>query len=273
METITDKEFHELVQFVHRHYGINLSQKRSLVVSRLQPYLDKNDFPTLTAFLEHVATDRNGRAGSILINKLATNHTYFWREPKHFLFLKQHVFPWLAEKEAQGKDIRIWSAGCSSGEEAYTLAMAIDDFWGPEKWRWDTKILATDISSDVLERAQQAVYFNSQMEELPSVWYTKYFRKLDAERSKVVDQIRSEVVFRRLNLMNEVFPFKKQFHIIFCRNVMIYFDAPTKQRLIRRFYDNLQPGGFLFIGHSEGIDRRDCAFNLIAPAIYRKDAR
>lgn len=270
METITDKEFSELVRFIKQNYGINLTQKRSLVSGRLHNYILQSGFDSFSEYFQHVWSDRSGQAGATLLNKLTTNHTYFLREPQHFDFLERVALPYLAKAESKNKDLRIWSAGCSSGEEPYTLAMIIDAYFAAEKAAWNTKILATDISTAVLEKAKGGVYPNSQLDALPELWRKRYFHKLDAENSVLHDKIRNEVIFRRLNLMNEAFPFKKKFHLIFCRNVMIYFDAETKRNLINRFYDYTEPGGYLLIGHSESMNRSESKYEFVAPAIYRR---
>ncbi|MBP2645978.1 MAG: methyltransferase, CheR-type [Firmicutes bacterium] len=271
MEQITDQEFSELVQFIQRHYGINLSQKKCLVLGRLYNYIVQNGFESFSDYFQHIVNDGTGKAGTVLVNKLTTNHTYFFREPQHFEFLQQEALPYLSKNLSSAKDLRVWSAGCSTGEEPYTLAMTFDAFWGVERHFWDTKVLATDISTAALERAQKAIYPNSQLEALPTGWGAKYFCKMDEEHCIVKDAIRKEVIFRRFNLMNEAFPFKKKFHLIFCRNVMIYFDAVTKRNLINRFYDITEPGGYLFIGHSESVNRHESRYSFIAPAIYRKE--
>jgi chemotaxis protein methyltransferase CheR len=181
------------------------------------------------------------------------------------------ALPFFVKAAGGDRDLRVWSAGCSTGEEPYTLAMVIDSFLGPEKRLWDTKILATDISTAALEKASKAVYLDSQLETVPGGWRTRYFRKIDDEHSVLNESIRQEIIFRRFNLMNEAFPFRKKFHVIFCRNVMIYFEAETKRELLNRFYDQLEPGGYLFIGHSESVNRHESKFTFVAPAIYRKD--
>ncbi|WP_378955952.1 CheR family methyltransferase [Pelosinus sp. sgz500959] len=270
MEDITEREFRELVGFVKANYGINLLQKKVLVCGRLNNYIAQCGFHNFSEYFSHVKSDRTGKSGTILVNKLTTNHTYFLREPQHFEVLGQVVLPYLATVEAKKKDLRVWSAGCSTGEEPYTLAMLINSYFGAQKSGWDTKILATDISTDVLEKAQKAVYPSNQLDNLPAYWRAKYFHKIDSEYSVLREIIRQEVIFRRFNLMSETFPFKKKFHLIFCRNVMIYFDAETKEKLINRFYDHMESGGYLFIGHSESINRHESRYQFVAPAIYRK---
>ena len=151
------------------------------------------------------------------------------------------------------------------------MAMLIADFFGAQKVFWDTRILATDISQKVLEAAQRGIYPQDQLTQIPQHWRKNHFRELDAERSQVVEGIRNEVIFRSFNLMNPVYPFKKRFQVIFCRNVMIYFDAATRRELVRKFYDCTEPGGYLFIGHSESIRSEDTGYQYILPAVYRKD--
>jgi len=270
VEDLTEREFLGLVGFVKENYGINLSQKKILVCGRLSHYIVQSGFNSFSEYFSHVKSDRTGKAGVILVNKLTTNHTYFLREPQHFQILEQMILPYFAKMEAQNKDLRVWSAGCSTGEEPYTLAMLINSYFGATKCGWNTKILATDISTDVLEQGQKAMYPNSQLENIPERWRAQYFHKIDTESSVIKDIIRQEVIFRRFNLMTEIFPFKKKFHLIFCRNVMIYFDAKTKVDLIKRFYDHMEPGGYLFIGHSESINRHESEYQFVAPAVYRK---
>lgn len=271
MDTITDQEFTELVQFIKRSYGINLAHKRSLVLGRLSNYIAESGFASFSEYFRNIVSDGTGNSGTILVNKLTTNHTYFLREPDHFEFLEQVALPYLTRATAREKDLRVWSAGCSTGEEPYTLAMLIDSFLGAEKWQWDAKILATDISAAALEKAKKAVYDCNQLESLPQNWRMRYFRKIDTENSVLSEKIRNEVIFRRFNLMNQAFPFKKKFHLIFCRNVMIYFDDETKRELVNRFYEHTEPGGYLFIGHSESVNRHESKYQFVAPAIYRKE--
>jgi len=148
--------------------------------------------------------------------------------------------------------------------------MIIDDFLKNDKALWDAKILATDISSKVLAEAVNGVYSKDEVESLPSLWRLNYFQKLDNENYRINDNIKKEVIFRRFNLIEKVYPFKKKFHTIFCRNVMIYFRNDTKTDLIKKFYDIMEYGGYLFIGHTESINRNDTGFQYVMPGIYRK---
>ncbi|MGE5630371.1 MAG: CheR family methyltransferase [Caulobacteraceae bacterium] len=271
MITITDKEFKQLSKYINANYGINLKEeKRSLVMGRLFNVLVQNNFRNFTEYFNYVISDKTGKAIDALINKITTNHTYFMREADHFYYFKDKVLPYLAST-AKDKDLRIWSAGCSSGEEPYTLAMIIDEFFGKEKVWWDTKILATDISSEVLNTAEKGIYNDEEIATLPASWRLKYFKQLDAENSILVDKIRNEVIFRKFNLMEEIFPFRRKFHVIFCRNVMIYFDARTRRELVNKFYSLTEQGGYLFIGHSESLSREETKYKYVMPAVYRKE--
>lgn len=272
MLIITDKEFYKLSDFVKANYGINLSEKkRALVVGRLQNILIEKNFRSFSEYIDYVMKDISGEAVRILISKITTNHTYFMRESEHFQYFKTAALPYWHEQLKNSKDLRVWCAGCSSGEEPYTLAMIVADFFGNEKVLWDTKILATDISTKVLGEAKNGIYSNESLEAVPKMWRNMYFKNHDNVNSVVVDSIKNEVVFRIFNLMNTSLPFKKKFHVIFCRNVMIYFDSATKRDLVNRFYEYTEPGGYLFIGHSESLNREETKYKYVMPAVYRKE--
>lgn len=271
MLTITDKEFRQLADYIKLNYGIHLKEeKQSLITGRLHNVLIQKNFNNFTDYYRYVVSDKTGDAVINLIDKITTNHTFFMREADHFYFFRDVVLPFLAEN-VKSKDLRIWSAGCSSGEEPYTLAMIIDEYFGKGKMLWNSKILATDISSKVLGEASKGEYVNEDIAALPSSWKLNYFKKLDNEKSAIVDRIRNEIIFRRFNLIDQVFPFKKKFHVIFCRNVMIYFDTKTKLELINKFYDLTEYGGYLFVGHSESFNRGETRFRYVMPAVYRKE--
>lgn len=271
MHIIDDSEFYKLVDYMKQRYGIDLTYKKTLVCGRLSNELATQGFWNFSQYFDHVMSDPTGNAGITLVNKLTTNHTYFAREKEHFDFFRDKILPELVQKEAAGKDLRIWSAGCSSGEEPYTLAMVINAYFGANKESWDTKILATDISTAVLDKAQKAVYQNEQLASLPRNWRLQYFLPKTPESSIVKTQIQQEVIFRRFNLMSEIFPFKKKFHVIFCRNVMIYFDHHTRQQLIHKFFEHTESGGYLFVGLSESLDRDGIRYKYIMPSVYRKE--
>jgi chemotaxis protein methyltransferase CheR len=269
--TITKEEFGKLADYIKANYGIQLkAEKQALVTGRLQSVLAEHNFPDFSAYFNYVVMDKTGEAAVTLMNKITTNHTFFMREPEHFYYFRDTVLPFL-KNSVTSKDLRIWSAGCSSGEEPYTLAMIIDEFFGKEKMWWDAKVLATDISNKVLETAQKGIYSNTDLAPLPPSWRLNYFKKQDAMNSVVSDPIKNEVIYRRFNLMNQVFSFKKKFHVIFCRNVMIYFNEETKWELVNKFYDCTERGGYLFVGHAESLNRELTKYRFVMPAIYRKE--
>lgn len=270
MIQITNREFEKLAEYIKDNYGIHLkNEKQMLVMGRLQGLLIQNGFRSFSEYYDNLLHDDSGLAATAMINKITTNHTFFMREPEHFEFFRNEALPYFYTN-VRDRDLRIWSAGCSSGEEPYTLAMILDDFLGNEKNSWDSKILATDISSNVLETARNGIYTNERISTLPEHFRKQYLRKHDEKTSIMTEMIRNEIIFRKFNLMETHFPFRKKFHMIFCRNVMIYFDEKTKMELISKFYDYLEPGGYLFIGHSESINRGKSKFAYVKPALYRK---
>ncbi|MHC0038898.1 CheR family methyltransferase [Pseudoneobacillus sp. C159] len=270
MYTITNNEFRQMADYIKMNFGIHLTdEKRVLLEGRLSKVLNELNIKNFSDYYKYVTSDRSGEAVNTLINKISTNHTFFMREVNHFHFLKEKVFPTLLPT-IKDKDLRIWSAGCSSGEEPYTLAFLVDEYLNFEKWTWDAKILATDISADALNTAKKGIYGKDMIASLPKQWKSTYFMNHQNEKFEVKSEIKKEIIFRRFNLMEKAFPFKKKFHVIFCRNVMIYFDHKTKMELIEKFYEYLEPGGYLFIGHSETIDREYRKFKYIMPAVYQK---
>lgn len=266
---ITDSEFNRIVVYVKSKYGIDLSKKRILVGGRLENYLARNGYANYDEYMAKVESEPNSAAATDLINVLTTNHTYFMRESEHFDYLTSVVLPWAKVKAGRDRDLRVWSGASSTGEEPYTLAMVLMDYFGVEHAQWDTKVLATDVSTRVLQHATKGVYLKEAIEPLPSKWKQRYFKALNAEEYKVTDELKKEVIFRQFNLMNP-FPFKRRFHIVFLRNVMIYFEDDTKYELIRKIYEAMEPGGYLFIGTTESLDRRKTQFQYIQPSIYRK---
>lgn len=268
--TITEKEFYLLAEYIEKNYGIHLKkEKQTLITGRLHNSLAQLGFNNYSDYYKYLVADKTGQASKLLIDKITTNHTYFMRESEHFYYFRDRVLPYL-KKTCIEKDLRIWCAASSSGEEPYTLAMILDEFFNKEKLWWDTKVLATDISNSVLETAKKGIYSNERVHPLPKHWKLNYFNQYDNENSIVTDKIKNEVIYRKFNLMENVFPFKRKFHVIFCRNVMIYFNDETKNRLVNKFYDIMEPGGYLFIGLSESLNREKTRFKYISPAIYRK---
>lgn len=270
MIQITEKEFKLLSEFIQTNYGIHLKkEKQALLTGRLHKLLLELGFDSFTDYYQYLMTDKTGSGVADLIDKISTNHTFFMREPDHFFYFKDQVLPYL-KQTVKERDLRIWCAASATGEEPYTLAMILSDYFVNETFSWNTKLLATDISQGALDTAKKAVYSNERIEPLPASWKGKYFKRFDQTNSVVVDGIRNEVIYRRFNLMDDLFPFKRKFHVIFCRNVMIYFDFKTKETLVNKLYDALEDGGYLFIGHSESLNRETTRFKYIKPAVYRK---
>lgn len=266
--TITDADFQRLVQFIHQNYGIDLSKKRQLITSRLSHSLKMKGYQDFKSFLEHLFSTKDPQDLELVLNKLTTNYTYFLREKEHFTYLQKTVFPELERRHQRDKVLSIWSAGCSSGEEPYTLSIYLKEYFGAQSAQWDTRILATDISHQALAKAKAAVY--QPPADMPSDWLRRYFvqDKNDPRAYTVAKPIRDNVIFRTFNLMDPI-TFRLKFDVIFCRNVMIYFDQDTRNGLVRRFYDAIAPNGYLFISHSESLGKTPL-FQMMAPAVYRK---
>ncbi|MBU0682578.1 MAG: protein-glutamate O-methyltransferase CheR [Proteobacteria bacterium] len=269
--TIDDDEFQLLRDLVYQRFGIHLSeQKKSLVVGRLQKDLQSKGFKSFGDYYTHLTKNPSPDAFSNLINRISTNYSFFYRENAHFDYFSQTLLPELvARLRKQGSnDVRIWCAGCSTCEEPYTLVMLMLEFFGLDYASWDAGILATDISERVLTVGRHGIYPAERVSQAPKNLQERYFKKHGAELA-VVESVKKEVVIRRFNLMNP-FPFKRPFQVIFCRNVMIYFDKVTRDSLIRRFHAVLEPGGYLFVGHSETVSRDNGLFAYVQPALYRK---
>lgn len=264
---LTDNEFNEITVFMKSHYGIDLLKKRQLIESRMYSVLLKKGLKSFSDYIDIIKT-KDEKEISQLINKLTTNHTYFLREIHHFNFMKEIFLPY-QEKNNKAKDIRVWSAGCSSGEEAYTAVMIMQEYFGSRHNQWDYRILATDISSKVLENAKNPLYSIENLKDIPPEWMRKYFVKKDNDNFTLRKEVTEQVIFKTFNLLDQMVA-KKPFDLIFCRNVMIYFDYETKKQLVNRFYDLLNPQGYLFIGHSETVKNGESKFKYIQPSIYQK---
>lgn len=272
--TITNSEYRLISNLVYDKIGINLGEnKRALVMGRLQKLVNKYGFNNFKDYYNHVVNEENFSALSELFDRISTNHTYFYREHDHFEFFSNTVLPEIEKKlRTQFESrLRIWVPGCSSGEEPYTLAMLLVEYFGKKVFDWGQVILSTDISTKVLDIASKGEYFEENVSKLPPKLKNNYFFKLPDGKRVVKNEIKNMILFRRLNLMDTVFPFKHKFHMISCRNVMIYFDNPTRNNLIEKFYRHSLDGSYLFIGHSESLTRHNRLYRYIKPAIYRKD--
>lgn len=272
---LDDGEFAYIANLIYDRFGIHLGdQKRVLVAGRLSKRIRQLGFSSFTQYIEYLAADKTGAELSELINRITTNHSFFFREKDHFDFLSQRV---LADIDAKKKDgapypLRIWSAGCATGEEIYSIGMLLAERYGSNPVGIDIGLLATDISVAALEEAKGGEYSGTKLRELPASLRKSYFREKEPDVFAICDSIRNLVLFKRLNLMAETFPMRGLFDAVFCRNVMIYFDQASRTRLVNALYQYVKPGGYLFIGHSESLRREDCPFEYVKPAIYKKGA-
>ena len=270
---ITDKEFQAIRDLVYDRFGINLTgEKKTMVVGRLQKILRTRGFNTFHEYYLYLAEDKTNQAISELANQITTNHTFFWREADHFEYFMKTILPDIVKRKTQtnSKDLRVWCAAASSGEEPYNIIMCMMEFFGKDYHTWDAGLLATDISDKALKAAKAGIYEPYRVQTLPDTYKKKYFHHV-GENWTVNDDVKKELTLRHFNLMNKTLPFKKPFDCIWCRNVMIYFDNETKLELVRRMYEQTVPGGYLLIGHSESIGRETTPWKYICPAVYRKE--
>ena len=270
---MSDKEFQQLRDLVYARLGINLTEKkRSMLIGRLQKLLRTSGFKSFQDYYDYLVNEPNMTAMTELVNRVTTNYSFFYRGKSHFEFFTQRAFPELLDtlRRKNSRDIRIWTAGCSTGEEPFMIIMLMMEYLEREYGLWGGGILATDISEKALKYALAGIYPEDRAKELPKQLRLKYFNKLADGHLAVKDMVKKEVVFRKFNLKNKHFPFKEPFQIIFCRNVMIYFDRPTRDKLLQQFYEVTETGGYLFIGHSETLGRDQQLYRYIMPAVYQK---
>lgn len=273
---LNNRELQRVSNFIGAEIGIQLpSSKHTLVEGRLRKRLRTLGFTDFTSYLDHALDGSECESERLhLIDAITTNKTDFFREPEHFDYLMQHALPEMEKnREINGRrELNLWSAGCSSGEEPYTLAIVMHE--AAEKisgMRFN--ILGTDISQSCLQTAARGVYTENRVEPVPLKLRQKYFlRSLDPadELVQMGDELRSRVNFASLNLMSRVFNINYKMDVIFCRNVMIYFNNEIRKELIDRFENSLLPGGYLFVGHSESINGISSRFKQVAPMVYQK---
>jgi chemotaxis protein methyltransferase CheR len=266
---LKDREFRQISELAHERFGLELKPgKEALVASRLGKRLRQRGFKTFDDYYQHILADKTGEGLIELIDSLTTNHTSFLRERAHFEFLSRAVL----EEWARG-DLNIWSAACSSGEEPYSIAMCVSDTWSKAGVKNRAlRVFATDISTRVLSIAQRAVYPAERFREMPEAWRRAYLLKGVGEAQgqfKVKPELTRTIDFERINLI-EPFRHSRTFQVIFCRNVMMYFDKSTQQDIVQRLGASLETGGYLFVGHSESLTGIRHNLGYVCPAIYRK---
>jgi chemotaxis protein methyltransferase CheR len=269
---ISPSGFRRVAEFITRELGIRMSPaKIPLLQSRLQRRLRALGCPSLEDYLHSVLQAAEGEAEVLeFIDAVTTNKTDFFREPQHFEFLTRTVLPTLDACPSDSWTLRVWSAGCSSGQEVYTLAMVLSEYGESQ---FDYRILGTDVSSRVLRAAETAIYEAAIVEPVPPVLRRKYLlRSRDPAHAhvRVGPELRTRVRFERLNFMAHTYAVGDTFDVIFFRNVMIYFDKPTQERVVNRLCERLRPGGYLFVGHSESLSSLNVPLQAVASAVYQR---
>jgi chemotaxis protein methyltransferase CheR len=269
---LRNEDYDFLCRLIYEHSRIHLGpDKKILVASRLGKRLREHGLNSYSEYCELLRSPAGPEEMTFLIDRISTNHTTFYREMKHFDFLRDAVIPlWRAAR--RGEPFRIWSAASSSGEEPYTIAIHLAEHFAPaESGRWT--IDATDISTRVLEIAQRGVYEVERLASIAPEVLRRHFQRGSnqwAGHFRVKDELRQRVTFRHINLLEANYPFAHAFDLIFCRNVMIYFDRPTQETLVRQLADKLVPGGHLLVGHSESLSGVRHNLRLVQPAVYHK---
>ncbi|MEW6520253.1 MAG: protein-glutamate O-methyltransferase [Thermodesulfobacteriota bacterium] len=270
---MSGREFASLSRFIYEQCGIRMPEaKKTMLEGRLQKRLRVLGMKSFTEYIDYLFDPAvNSQELVLMIDHVTTNKTDFFREPDHFDYLRERVLPAWWEKYGMRR-LMVWSAGCSSGQEPYTLAMVLQEF-AASRPGFDFQILATDISTRVLEKARKAVYQEELLAPVPSLFKTKYLLRSKDRQSglvRIVPQLRAKVRFRRLNFLDSDFGLREPLDIIFCRNVIIYFDRSTQVRLLQRFYEHMRPGGHIFMGHSETLNGLEVPLVSVASTVYRK---
>ncbi|WP_207531964.1 CheR family methyltransferase [Desertivirga arenae] len=266
-------EFHRLSSFIYTHYGIKLPMtKKTMLEGRLHKRLVALKLPGYKAYCDYLFS-AEGKLSELIqmVDLVTTNKTDFFREAIHFDYLSRHVLPSAAQNDP-GKLFSIWSAGCSTGEEPYTLAITLSEFAELNRG-FNFSIFATDISTRVLGAAVKAVYSEEKVQPIPLVLKRKYLLKSKDVKNKTVriaPQLRSKVNFERINFIDDDFSTIQVFNVVFCRNVLIYFDRETQEKVIRKLCSKIEEGGYLFLGHSESISGMDLPLIQVHPTIFKK---
>ena len=260
-------------RLAHSRFGIVLPDNaESFLQSRLRGLMERTGRYDLEVLLKEAQADGEGDLFIDIVEQLSTNHSYFYREPAHFEFLSSVALPEITERlrRQRSRDIRVWSAAAAAGEEAYSIAMAMRSFYGAHYQDMDGGVLATDIAKRALQRGAEGVYRSETFRHIPQSWRDAYLQSVGDDSYRVIKAVRDDVMFRWLNLVGPMSALRGGFHVIFCRNVMIYFDAPTRERLVQSLARLLAPGGYLFIGHTDDAEFARKYLDQQRPAIFRK---
>ncbi len=271
---LSDAQFKKMAAFIYDACGIHLSiVKKTMLTSRLIGRLRALSMDSFEDYYDHVTDDRGRGEVTHLIDAVATNKTDFFREESHFSFLVSTLLPRLkSERVITQNCLQIWSAGCASGEEPYTMAMVLAEY-AKKCPGFDFKIFGSDISTRILKQANAGIYQDRKITQIPQDMVQRYMLKGRGEnqgRHRIVPELQGKVTFKQVNFTDRVFPFKTLFDVIFCRNVIIYFDKKTQIHLFKKFYEHLKPGGFFLIGHSEMMPAVGAQFEKVEPTVYRK---
>jgi chemotaxis protein methyltransferase CheR len=276
---MSNRDFLRLSSFIEKEYGIKLPpQKKTMLETRIRKRLRALEMDSFDEYCDYLFNSKGVEDEIVqLINVVTTNKTDFFREPNHFEYLIQKAMPSLITRHGSGvgKTFMVWSAGCSTGEEPYTLAMVLSEF--AEKFPglgFTFTVVATDISTQVLGWAKQAVYEEEKIEPVPMSLRKKYLlrnKDRDLQLVRIAPELRALVKFRRVNLLDHEFGFRESLDIIFCRNVLIYFERNIQEAILQKMYRLLGPGGYLFLGHSETVTGLNIPFSTVAPTIYMKE--
>ncbi len=271
---LSNKDYEFIRKLIYQETRIDLGDsKRELVTARLGKRLRATKCPSFADYCNRLKNDAQDGELYHLIDAISTNHTFFFREINHFKFLNSNILPEFASgKMGYSKQLKVWSCACSTGEEPYSLAITLSEFFAnlekERTWRLD----CSDISTKVLDFASKGIYEKDKLKQVRLEWQRKYFQKGEKQMDgyfRIHPNLRKMVHFKRLNLFDAHYPWTQKFNLIFCRNVMIYFDRQTQEQLVKRLSEYLEPGGYLMIGHAESLAGINHPYESVKPAIYR----
>lgn len=274
---MSEQEFDEFSTLIYARCGIKMPPaKKTMLTGRLAKRLRSLGISSFKQYFDYVCHHEGAPSElQTMINLITTNKTDFFREPKHFDYLTKTALPEIIQHKQQAgdKSIHLWSAGCSTGEEPYTMAMVINDYF-EDLPGWRYSLLATDLSTRVLEQARLGIYDHQRIEPLPNRLRRKYLMrsKINSDQVRFIPSLRAKITFKQLNFMDRIFAGIPESDVIFCRNVLIYFDRKTQEKVINRFCEHLKPEGYLFLGHSESIQGYRVPLTTVKSTIYRKTA-